>query len=90
MNPPLTKEKGRVKFNGHFETYYSQRVLPGKGLKIPGRHAGKNGLIMDKDGYIVVATKLVAMRKKINTSLGMGKRYDTCKGNDVVDIYTDW
>ncbi len=90
MDPPLTKSKGRVKFNGHYETWYSQKVLPGNGLNIPGRHVGPGGLIMDGDGYICVATLLVGMGQTIQTSLGMGKRYDTCGGADVVDIYTDW
>ena len=90
MDPPLTKEKGRVKFNGHYETWYSQKVLPGKGLNIPGRHVDSRELVCDGDGYICVATKLVGMGFKINTSLGMGKRYDTCSPNDVVDIYTNW
>ena len=30
------------------------------------------------------------MNEKIETSLGIGKRYDTCGGNDIVDIYTNW
>ena len=40
--------------------------------------------------YICVATKLVSMGETIETSLWMGKRYDTCSGNDIVDIYTNW
>ena len=32
MDPPLTKSKGKVKYNGHYETYYSQKVLSG-GIK---------------------------------------------------------
>ena len=90
MNPPLTKSKGRVKFNGHYETWYSQRALPGKGLNIPGRHVDKRGIICDKDGYICVATTLVKKGAKINTSLGMGKRYDYCGTANTVDIYTNW
>ena len=39
---------------------------------------------------ICVATNLVKMGETIDTSLGMGKRYDTCGGNDIVDIYTNW
>ena len=90
MEPPLTKTKGKVKFQGHYETYYSQRVLPGKGLTIPGRHVDYRGLVCDKDGYICVATKLVSKGDEIETSLGMGKRYDSCEGEDIVDIYTNW
>ena len=90
MDPPLTKAKGKVRFNGHYETWYSEKVLPGKGLNIPGRHTDKRGLVLDGDGNICVATKLVEMRRKIETSLGMGKRYDTCSGDNIVDIYTNW
>ena len=90
MEPPLTKAKGKVKFQGHYETWYSQRVLPGGGLRIPGRHVDGRGLVCDGDGYICVATKLVPMGSTIQTSLGMGKRYDTCGGSNIVDIYTNW
>ena len=90
MNPPLTKKKGRVTYNGHTETWYSQKVLKGGGLNIPGRKVDSNGLVRDEDGYIVVATKLVEMGQTIETSLGTGKRYDTCIGGNNVDIYTNW
>ena len=33
----LTKSKGRINFNNHQETYYSEKVLPGGGLNIPDR-----------------------------------------------------
>ena len=52
----LTPSKGRIWFNGHTETYYSQKVLPGTGLNIPGRHIASDGTIRDKDGYIVLAS----------------------------------
>ena len=67
MNPPLTKSKGRVIFNGHYETWYSQKVLPGKGLNIPGRHVDNKGLVRDGNGYICVATTLVKMGATIET-----------------------
>lgn len=35
---PLTPSMGVKNYNGQRETYYSQRILPGGGLKIPGRH----------------------------------------------------
>ena len=90
MDPLLTKEKGRVRFNGHYETWYSQKVLPGYGLNIPGRHVDGRGLVCDINNFICVATTLVSMGQTINTSLGMGKRYDTCGVANTVDIYTDW
>ena len=84
------KKMGRITFNGHQETWYSQRKLPGKGLKIPGRHVGKDGFVMDKNDNISVATKIVGMNKKIKTYCGQGVRYDTCPTPNVVDLYVDW
>ena len=39
---------GVVYFNGHKETYYSQNVLPGGGLRIPGRHVAEDGTVRDE------------------------------------------
>lgn len=60
-NPPsgsgvLTKSKGVNYYNGHRETWYSQRVLPGNGLNIPGRHVAEDGTIRDENNYIAVAS----------------------------------
>jgi hypothetical protein len=82
-------------FNGHVETYYSQRVLPGGGLSIPGRHVNRqDGTIRDANEYIVLARpeRIPSMKKGdcIMTSLGAGKFYDMNSGSDRVDIYTDW
>ena len=77
---------GVVYFNGHRETYYSQRVLPGYGLKIPGRHVASDGTIRDSSNYICVAAHLdeYSRGQVVQTSLGPGKVYDTgcAKGND--------
>ena len=87
----LTKSGGVNYYNGRRETWYSQRVLPGGGLDIPGRHVGTNGLIYDGDGYICVAADDLAYGTVVETSLGMGKVYDCGVGSDnAVDIYTDW
>ena len=56
---PLSKSKGVVYFNGHKETYYSQKVLPGKGLNIPGRHVDSRELVCDGDGYISISILLI-------------------------------
>ena len=90
MEPPLTKSKGRVKFNGHYESWYSFKTVGGYGVRAPGRHVDNRGIFLDKDGYILVATSLVKMGETIETSLGMGKRYDTTYYTDLVDIYTSW
>ena len=86
----LTPSKGVVYFNGHRETYYSQRVLPGGGLNIPGRHVASDGTIRDVDGYICVASPDYPRGTVILTSLGPGKVYDTGCDSGTVDLYTDW
>lgn len=46
---------GVVYSGGYKFTYYSQSVLPGGGLSIPGRHVNADGFVSDGDGYIVLA-----------------------------------
>ena len=79
-------------FNGPSgkETYYSQQVLPGGGLNIPGRNVAADGTIRDAEGYIVIASDVLPKGSITQTSLGTGKVYDTGVGHAGVDIYTDW
>ena len=86
----LTPSKGRIWFNGHTETYYSQRVLPGGGLNIPGRHIASDGTIRDASNYIVVASDDYPKGTVVQTSLGPGMVYDTGSGSGNIDLYTDW
>lgn len=86
----LTPSKGRIEFNGHTETYYSQKVLPGGGLDIPGRHVASDGTIRDANNYIVVASDDYPKGTVIQTSLGPGMVYDTGSGSGNIDLYTDW
>ena len=86
----LTPSKGRIWFNGHSETYNSQKVLPGGGLAIPGRHIASDGTIRDKDNYIVVASDDYPKGTVVQTSLGAGKVYDSGSGKGNIDLYTDW
>ena len=86
----LTKSKGVNYFNGHRETWYSQKVLPGKGLKIPGRHVDSRGLVCDCDGYICVASSDYPKGTIVETSLGTGKVYDSGCASGTIDIYTNW
>lgn len=86
----LTPSKGRIWYNGHTETYYSQKVLPGGGLAIPGRHIASDGTIRDADGYIVLASDDYPRGTVVETSLGAGKVYDTGSGSGNIDLYTDW
>ena len=86
---PLTRSKGVVYYNGHRETWYSQKVLPGGGLKIPGRHVDSRGLVCDGDGYICVASSDLAKGTIVETSLGTGKVYDSGCASGTIDIYCD-
>ncbi len=86
----LTRRNGVVYYNGHRETWYSQKVLPGGGLNIPGRHVASDGTIRDADGYICVASSDLAKGTIVETSLGTGKVYDSGCSSGTVDIYTNW
>lgn len=90
----LSKSKGVTYYNGHKETYYSQRVLSGKGLKAlnnNGRHVANDGTVRDGDGYIAVACNYLPKGSKIMTSLGPGKVYDTGgMTGKWIDIYVNW
>lgn len=77
-------------YNGVRETYYSQKVLPGGGLNIPGRYVAADGTIRDADGYIVVASDQQAKGSTGQSSLGAYKVYDTGVGHAGIDIYTNW
>lgn len=88
----LTKSGG-VYWNpntGLKETWYSQRVLPGGGLSIPGRHVNSEGFVCDGDGYICVSSSTYPKGTVIETSRGMGKVYDTGCAPGVLDIYVNW
>lgn len=88
----LTK-RGGVYWNpntGLKETWYSQRVLPGGGLNIPGRHVNEEGFVCDADGYICVASSDYAKGTVLETSRGIGKVYDCGCASGTVDLYTDW
>lgn len=88
----LTKRGGvyHNPYTGLKETWYSQRVLPGGGLDIPGRHVNEEGFVCDVDGYICVASSTYSKGTVIETSRGMGKVYDSGCAPGILDIYTDW
>jgi len=88
----LSVAKGAIYFNGHKETYYSQRVLPGYSLNIPGRHVADDGTIRDGNGYICVAANPSFMAKGsvLITSLGPAKVYDSGCSHGIIDIYVNW
>lgn len=88
----LNAYNGEVQYNGHRETYYSQQVLPGDGLNIPGRHVAEDGTVRDGDGYICVAANesYLPYGSVVETSLGKAKVYDSGCDYGTIDIYTNW
>ena len=50
------RKLGRVRYGDYTYTWYSQRVLPGGGLNIPGRHLNEHGLVVDENEYVVIAS----------------------------------
>ena len=88
----LSVAKGAMYYNGHKETYYSERVLPGTTLNIPGRHVADDGTIRDGDGFISVAADPSFLPKGsiVMTSLGPGKVYDSGCAYGIVDLYVSW
>ena len=82
------RRAGVVHWNGYKFTYYSQKVLPGGGLRIPGRHVNANGYVADADGYIVLAND-APKGTVINTPFGgPGKVYDRGTRGNHFDVYT--
>lgn len=91
LSPAQFKTAGVNYYNGRRETYYSERVLPGGGLNIPGRHANKDGFICDKDGYICVAADDLPKGTVVEISFGKAKVYDCGVGSsNAIDIYVNW
>ena len=72
--------------------WYSQRVLPGGGLDIEGRHTSEDGYVVDAQNRIVVASSDLPYGAEIDIPFGDGKAIvlDTGCAPGVLDIYTDF
>jgi len=78
---------GVVNWGGYRFTYYSQRVLPGTGLAIPGRHVNAGGFVSDGEGYIVLAGS-APKGTVYETPFGyQGKVYDRGTVGKHLDVY---
>lgn len=85
------RKLGRVRYGDYTYTWYSQRVLPGGGLNIPGRHLNEHGLVVDENEYVVIASDDLAHGTVVDTPVGIqGIVYDEGSGNGNLDIYCDW
>lgn len=82
---------GLIDWGGWTWSWYSERVLPGGGLDIPGRHTS-GGYVRDGDGYICLASDVLDYGAVIETPFGSaGRVYDCGVGNDdTVDVYVGW
>lgn len=76
---------GVVNSDGYKYTYYSQSVLPGGGLNIPGRHVS-DGFVRDGNGYIVLAND-APKGTIIETPFGAGMVYDRGTVGSHIDVY---
>lgn len=82
---------GVIYWNGWRWTWYSERVLPGGGLNIPGRHADSSGYICDGNDYICLSSSSLSKGTVIATPFGKsGKVYDTGCASDTIDVYVNW
>lgn len=71
-------------------TWYSENVLPGGGLDIPGRHVGDEGYVMDGNGNLCVASSDHEKGTVLETPYGTAVVYDTGCPSGTVDMYTSW
>lgn len=79
--------RGVVYWSGYKFTYYSEKVLPGGGLRIPGRHTNADGYVSDGEGYIVLAGD-ASIGTVFETPFGYkGKIYDRGTSGNHLDVY---
>ena len=91
-SPKYFRNAGRIWWGGWSWTWYSERILPGYGLRIPGRHTDALGYVRDGNGYLCLASDVLRKGTVIETPFGSyGKVYDCgCGNNYTVDVYVGW
>lgn len=93
-SPGYFKENGVIEYDGYYFTYYSERVLPGDGLYIPGRWTDEYGFVRDGNGCLCLASNTPETMDRFSTVYtpwGLGVIYDYGTGNDsVIDVYVGW
>ena len=84
---------GVIDWGGYEWTYYSELILLGEGLDIPGRYTTEDGYVCDGDGYVVLAADLDMLPRYsvVDTPFGRtGKVYDTGCSYGTLDVYVGW
>lgn len=90
-SPSYFKRAGVLHWGGWRWTWYSERILPGHGLRIPGRHTDAQGYVRDGNGYLCLASDALRRGTVIDTPLGSkGKVYDCGCGTSTIDVYVGW
>ena len=85
------RHHGRLSWGGWSWTYYSERILPGHGLRIPGRHTDGMGYVRDGSGFLCLASDALRKGTVIETPFGSyGKIYDCGCGYSTIDVYVNW
>ena len=87
--PEHLKTMGVIYDGGYRYTWYSERVLPGGGLNIPGRHSDGN-FVRDENNYLCVASNDLSYGTVIETPWGTAKVYDSGCASGTIDIYVSW
>lgn len=82
---------GVIYWGGWRWTWYSQNVLPGGGLCIPGRHVDDMGYVCDENEYICLAATSLSKGAVVDTPFGkQGKVYDSGCAYGTLDTYVAW
>lgn len=90
-SPSEFQNAGVINWGGWTWTYYSERILPGGGLWIPGRWTDSDGYVCDENGYVCLASTSVDRYSIVETPFGRtGKVYDSGCAYGVMDVYVNW
>ena len=86
------RTQGAIDDGGHRYTWYSQRVLPGGGLDIEGRHVSADGYVVDAQERVVLASSDLPYGTEVSIPFGSGTGVvlDTGCASGVLDVYTDF
>lgn len=89
--PSYFSKAGILHYGGWTWTWYSQNVLPGGGLRIPGRHVDNKGYVCDKYNYICLASSDLPYGTVVSTPFGKyGRVYDSGCSSGILDVYVAW
>ena len=90
-SPNEFKQSGVIYWGGWKWTYYSEKILPGEGLWIPGRWTDSDGYVCDENGYVCLASTSVERYSIVETPFERtGKVYDSGCAYGVMDVYVNW